>query len=226
MKSYCMDSYKSSLKNDNIKDIDSVCICIGEVNSNQRHIGFLYNSYSNEKVMFLHLAWHNQLCFDDTVNTKYLWLNIPFDEYNMMNFQIFLDMVYDENKERINYGISIDGIEVKPNGSIVSEDNYAGLTCATFVMQVLHSQAYVIIDLESWERREEDDIWQNYILSCLEESATDKYYKEQKLKIGSLRFKPEEVAIASHSEEIPMTFQDIQEAAEKLLILLSVCAKK
>ena len=221
-----MDSYKSSLKNDNIKDIDSVCICIGEINQNQRHIGFLYNSYSNEKVMFLHLAWHNKLYFDDTVSSEYLWLNIPFDEYNMMHFQTFLDMVYDENKEGINYGISIDGIEVKFDGSIVSEDNYGGLTCASFVMQILHSQAYTIIDLESWESREEDKIWQDYILSSLEEYTTDNYYKKQKLKIGSLRFKPEEVAIASHSKEIPMTFQDIQKPSQKLVRELSYIKNK
>ena len=141
----------------NIEDIDNVCVVIKEVSENQYHTGFFFKSMSGD-VKFLHLAWYENLILGKA-NPDYKWLDIPFDEHNLLHFQLFLETIHNQNHKDIPYGISIDGIDFGADGTLLKEEDYLGLTCATFVLRVLHSQGYKIIDLDKWEIREEDKVW-------------------------------------------------------------------
>lgn len=202
-------------------DIENVCLTIAQVSPGQQHIGFLFYSLINEKVKFLHLAWHERLQYDNPPPPKYIWVDIPFDDpYNQENFQLFLDTIFDLNGTGINYGISIDGIEINTDGSLLLESKHAGLTCATFVMRALHAQGYDVVDLDNWEHRVEDIVWQEDILKNLLYYATPEYIESQKTQIGTIRFKPEEIAVATISDNRPLNTEDAYEPSQALLKIL------
>ncbi len=192
--------------------IDNVCLTIAQTEPNQHHIGFLFYSFISKKVKFLHLAWHQALLYGDPPDDKYIWIDIPFDDkFNQTEFQLYLDTIYDENQSHINYGISIDGIEINPDGSLLLESKHAGLTCATFVLRTFHGHGINIVDIDNWKHRAIDIAWQEYILSHLITCAVPEYIKAQKINIGTIRFKPEEIAVAAASEDRPLSFEDTYE---------------
>ena len=201
---------------DKIKDIDNICVVIKEFDENQYHTGFFFKSISGE-VKFLHLAWYENLILGKP-NPDYKWLDIPFDEYNQLHFQLFLESIFAQNNKNIPYGISIDGIDFGSNGELLKKEEYLGLTCATFVLRVLHSQGYKIINLDEWKISEEDEIWQKDIISKLEEYAPKKFIEHQKTYIGKVaRYKPSEVVVAANSENHPLPQESIIELSKKLI---------
>lgn len=201
-------------------DIKNVCITIAQTETGH-HVGFLFYSLIDEKPKFLHLGWHEQLRYDDPPEPKYLWFDIPFDKHNLENFQLFLNTISTKNGMHMNYGISIDGIEISSDGSILSEEKHAGLTCATFVMRALHAQGYQTVDLNNWEHRAEDVAWQEYILDLLTQYATPEYLESQKTHIGTIRFKPEEITVAAISVDRPLSSEQAYAPSEELVKILS-----
>jgi hypothetical protein len=134
-----------------------------------------------------------------------------------LHFQVFLNTVYEQNSSGIPYGITVDGIDFGSDGSMLKEEEHAGLTCATFVLRILHSQGYEIIDIQNWTERADDEAWQAQILDYLSAVAPKKFIDFQRTQVGALRFRPEEVTVAAASEDIPMSSDDVIEPTRELL---------
>lgn len=199
-----------------VKDIDNVCVVINEVFENQYHTGFFFKSLSGE-VKFLHLAWYEKLMYENP-DENYKWLDIPFDEFNQMHFQLFLENIYKQNGRAIPYGISIDNIDIGSDGKLLKEEEHLGLTCATFVLRALHSQGYNIIDLDGWKISDDDKVWQEKIISILEKCAPKDFIEHQKTFIGKVaRYKPSEVVVAANSENHPLSQEDIVKLSKELI---------
>lgn len=207
---------------DSYEDIETVCVAIGRPikSQNQLHIGFYYKG-ADEKIKFLHLAWHYDLRKGDPDN-KYLWLEIPLDPINRQHLAVVLELIYEANKNGIPYGICIDGAGFSKEGNFTAEEHYAGLTCATFVIQVLHSQKIFIIDFSKWKHRQADKKWQIQILQKLSAIAPKEHIEYQRAKIlsGAARFKPEEVAVAATLPNPPHGFEEIKASASRLLNII------
>lgn len=214
----------NSTFNSSFDSIDSICIAIGRPDSRrkQQHIGFLFID-ENFDVQFLHLAWHCNL-IKEPPKKNYIWLDIPLDPFNKVHLATVCASVFKSNKDgkSIPYGICIDETGFSKDGSFITHEKHAGLTCASFVIQVFHSQDYPIIDLERWEHREEDKSWQTNILQLLSKYVSSDYlnYQYRKVKQGTVRFKPEEVAAAAALPNPPHGFAELQEPARKILNLI------
>ncbi|MCT7563994.1 hypothetical protein N5U20_06655 [Aliarcobacter butzleri] len=201
-----------------VKDIDNVCVVINELRKNQFHTGFFFKNSDND-VKFLHLGWFEDLRYEDP-DDNYKWLDIPLDEFNQLHFQLFLENIYKQNKNQIPYGISIDGINIGLDGKLLKEEEHLGLTCATFVMRALHSQGYIIIDLDNWQMNLEDKEWQTLIINLLEghSLASKEFIEHQKTYIGNVaRYKPSEVVVAANSENHPLSQEDIIKLSKELI---------
>lgn len=209
-----------SVFNDSFENIDTVCvaICRPKRKLNQQHIGLLYVG-GEGKLSFLHLAWHYQL-IKEAPKEKYLWMDISLDPINKMHLATVCELIYDSNQNSsIPYGICIDGTGFAKDGKFTAEENYAGLTCATFVIQVFHSQGFQIIDFEKWKHRKADKCWQMQIIQNLKNRASEEHIQYQRRKIleGAARFKPEEVAIAASLPNPPHGSEELKKPANILL---------
>ncbi|MCW8918738.1 MAG: hypothetical protein OQL08_07975 [Gammaproteobacteria bacterium] len=192
----------------------------------QQHVGIVYKDGSGN-VRLLHLAWHYILS-DDAFSDDYLWLESPLDEINKIHLATVCALVKDSNAEGIPYGIGLDDTGFNEQGKFESTNPYAGLTCATFVIQLYQSQALPIIDTTKWKHRKADKRWQGQILQVVEktlkkmgESASyiHDYLRYQKGLIakGCARYKPEEVAVAATLETPPHGAEQVKKPAAQLL---------
>lgn len=190
----------------------------------QQHIGLIYLSKDNEQ-KFLHLAWHQHLHNSIPDPEKYFVANFDVEQIEKIHLATYCALVYEQNKNGISYNFDFDGSTFNDQGLFVKQDPYSGLTCATFVLQVLSSQAYNLLDIKNWISREEDKSWQKKILKSLIQYVPKNYYTNkylsdilQKIEYGLLRFKPEEVAAAAVLfDGVPKKQQDLQEVSQEIV---------
>lgn len=202
-------------------NVDSIGIAIGrpDIQQSQQHIGILFIDQDGLP-KYLHLAWHFDLRKDDPNPKKYLWLNVPIDPINKMHLATVCELIFQANLSGIPYGISIEGTGFSDDGTFIAEHNFAGLTCATFVMQVFHSQGYKIVDVENWYERDDDKVWQSSILSSLEKYGASAEYLEcqrQQISKGAARFRPEEVAAAASVPNQPHGLEHVIKPAKQIV---------
>ncbi|MCX7087054.1 MAG: hypothetical protein NTV00_03260 [Methylococcales bacterium] len=206
-------------------NVDSIGIAIGrpDFQRDQQHIGILFID-QDQLPKCLHLAWHFDLRKDTPNPKKYLWLNVPIDPINKIHLATVCELIFQSNIDRIPYGISMEGTGFSEDGTFITEHKFAGLTCATFVIQVFHSQGYKIVDVENWCERDDDKVWQSSILRCLEEggaSAEHVEFQRQQIPKGAARFRPEEVAAAASLPGQPYGLEHIIEPAKQILDAIS-----
>lgn len=208
------DTYK-------VNEIDNVCVVINELYEGQYHTGFFFKSLDGN-VKFLHLEWYEKLTLE-SADENYKWLDIPFDKYNQMHFQLFLENIHRQNGSDVPYGIAIDGIDIGSDGKLLQKEKYSGLTCATFVLRALHSQGYKIIDIDNWNVRNEDSNWQETIITALDNycKTSDEFIEKQKTYIGKVaRYQPSEVVVAANAVKPPLAQDSIISLAKELIIKL------
>ncbi|NOX09766.1 MAG: hypothetical protein GXP22_09840 [Gammaproteobacteria bacterium] len=215
-----MDIYAH--KDNSFDNIEHIGIAITDVSEAQNHIGILYKISEEQSVQILHLGWNrlllNQIASD---KPKYLWLHCGLDPYSKSSLAAFCQLVIDVNgRDRINYGIDLVGHGFEHStGKWVPKKLSDGLTCASFIMEIFSAQGHILIDLETWESRDSDAQWQDYILTLLsEELGNDhSYIIEQREKIGCYRFRPEEVAAAAAQDSYPVSFNDCVRFSQEIV---------
>ncbi|WP_215405909.1 hypothetical protein [Vibrio gigantis] len=159
--------------------------------------------------------------------------SVSFDKYNYLNF------VQLEDEDDVIHMISVaEAIQAtKPcevvyapcgGGDFDVAGNYQGdvgdgLTCASFVMKLIESQGYELIDTTGWPIRESDVRWQQESIWGLEDEAmTDEDHEHvaiqtRKLEEGAFRFRPEEVGASVTLEDAPNSFQVILPVSLQLI---------
>jgi hypothetical protein len=181
----------------------------------QTHIGIFYAG-SSASLKMLHLAFHNRLANDEPDAKRFCWAECNgLDEEERLQMAIFCESISRVNGNRIPYGITFDPDHYfETSGGFLPSKRSFGLTCATFVIAIFHHFAFKIIDLCSWQPRDDDQTWQESILNDLEQNKVklevdDDYIRRQRESIGlACRYKPEEVAACAilYTDQ-PISFQ-------------------
>lgn len=208
-----------SVFDSSFKDVEGVCVAISRPHKrlSQQHIGLLYLD-GDASVQLLHLAWHHELR-KEPPSDKYLWQNISLDEDNMTHLAVICELIYETNKSGVPYGLCVEGAGFAKDGAFLAEENGAGLTCATFVMQILHSQGFMIVDINAWKHRKSDKVWQRQIVQNLQLGGASQQhidYQLKKIQEGAARFKPEEVAVAAVMPDPPYGAEEVKAPAARL----------
>lgn len=218
-----------SVFNSAFKDVDIIGVCIARLDKNrkQQHVGIIYNDGQKNDASILNLAWHFDLR-KDTPDPRYLWIDIPLDRANKMHLANMCELIFASNEDEIPYGICIEGTGFAKDGTFTTTEQYAGLTCATFVIQVFHSQQFYIIDFDKWEHRRSNEVWQRQIIQLLERKADKEHiaYQRKKIQEGAARFKPEEVAAAACLPNPPHGAEQLKKPAKQILDLVIEHTKK
>ncbi|MDM8191122.1 hypothetical protein EVS84_15160 [Pseudomonas koreensis] len=185
----------------------------------QRHAALVFKDRSKKHLSLLHLAWHYTLkC--DPFNAPYRSVpNVHFDEEELEFFAEHASRLYDENTAGIPYGMEYTGASVF-NGDLKFIDSPgAGLTCATFILGFFDSLGFDIIDLSTWQNRDDDTQWQSGIFASLEPRLSPERKESQKNLIGAAyRFRPEEV-VGSFGvfKSVPIKFSEAVDVGQQLL---------
>jgi hypothetical protein len=168
-------------------------------NGDLLHTGILVNDNGTAKQ--IHLAWHQKLCCDMPPKDNLYVIDFPFFKKSPALRQSMVQNIvdiYETNQNTIPYATKYKDTYFalsakKPNWG----HGEIGLTCATFILAAFHEMIR-LVDVTTWENREEDEIWRQEIIGMMErlhvpQEHIDKVVNEK----GNIRVRPEEVFVAS-----------------------------
>lgn len=209
-----------------VEELPHVGIAVCQINPDQRHIGILYRTSQNE-VRLCHLAFHfdlrdQQIDSAGLVQHGYVWTESGLDSVNASYLAAFCSTIHPRNEHSIPYGFTFNGECFDQNGRYIDPPG-RGLTCATFVIGVFHSQSYKFIRLEDWLPDEENIAWQQSMINIMRENDADDAHVDAVSKdLGAARYLPEEVGGSVERPESDWAIgrADAQTFAAELLALL------
>ena len=180
----------------------------------QRHLGF--EVIDQGSTLIYHLAFHcmySKETREDYLSNvgKYLQVELGnFTPHEKLHISRHLEVIHSRAGSAIPYGFNFvaDTVLTVDGDLVEGISPGSGLTCSTFVLQVLRNQSFDIIDIDSWEGRAEDQQWQESILELLRRYAGPAHADALQDCVGqAVRFKPEEVAgCAREFDEVPIKF--------------------
>ncbi len=218
-------------------DIEQNCLAIAITRSDLgSHIGIVFHSKS-EGLKLLHLRFHKLATVDDFPHSRECWIarpiKLPPAAAKQLVAYIRSVATYLPNLNSISYGINCQsGV-----GSFNAQGEYSppvgsdGLTCATFVVEVLRGASIVVLDVATWEPNEQNKIWGEQVCALLEKhkdsfNITDDHISTVRNNNIGLRIRPEEVAfsVCKPTKEWPTVYEvAFKESVSVLHCLNSIC---
>ncbi|MFV0929352.1 hypothetical protein [Pseudomonas jessenii] len=163
-------------------------------NPEQRHAAIVFKDRAKPYVSLLHLAWHYDLKSEPL---KPGYRCVPMSSFDEEELQLFAEQasrIFEENSSGIPYGMGYTGAAVFGGDLKFLDSPGAGLTCATFLLGFFDTLGFEIIDVDSWQSRIDDVVWQGNVYAALEEKFEAANALKQKDLVGkAFRFRPEEV---------------------------------
>lgn len=191
----------------------------------QRHLAFVVGVPEGDYYLF-HLATHNQY-IRERLENGYAANDEEFlDEYSANAVVAFLALLHNESQGKIPYSFDYTlGSYFGDGGELLKCAPGDGLTCATFVLEVLARHGHEVIDRSTWPVDDPDNaVWQYGITKALAQNAAAEAqpidtFLAQFEKVGKVaRFKPEEVMGATcEFFDVPLTFEQVRAPAEQVL---------
>lgn len=221
------------------QEVETLGVSIGcsDPTNGQLHIGILYeietspydeneNEDENEdkQVKFLHFAQDRRLLNGEPCN-GYLSFNLPhLLPEEKTHIAAICETLYNQNQKSIPYSVIFDESSFDEDGNFKLEEDYSGLTCATFVIKVFQKEKIYLINPSSWDATKEDKEWQKSIVEILKNANRISLPTYQlilaKVDAGVPRFRPEEIASAAILDGRPHVRKNLTQTASKIKKML------
>ena len=198
------------LVSDSVNDIPHIGIGCRRFRSAGRiitHTAVFYRD-ADEKVWALHFGAPRLIIRDDKHAKHFGWA-IPcapeFDQDSLTLLADLCELIYNRynNSQEILYGLRFS-YDVK-FGNYTGEielGEMRGVTCATFVLAIFNSYGFRLLDIDSWEPRDEDVEWQHWISGVFHDHDPD-----IASEMPCLRFRPQEVVGTCMEATLDVPFQ-------------------
>lgn len=195
-----------------------VAIAVSHSHIGDGHIGIGFHS-AKAGPQVLHLAWHQRLEVHAIPNELQMcWAaeTLPTPPSASKQIAAFIRAVASRGPS-INYGIDFLAARgsFSANGTYKAPKGSDGLTCSTFVVELLRACAVNVIKVETWKPSAENIAWGNLICDHLAKSVTADHVAAVRKNVNGLRVRPFEVAGATHlgPEKWPADFESVQQPA-------------
>lgn len=208
------------LKNYAVNEVNKIgllAVAIRSFKPSFNHTGFFYlTSQLSKKTRFCHLEGHLRLTDENAEDCpEYFWVESDLHKVHKKGVCALIKNIVFRNKNGLPYGFDSDGHSFSKDGLYNKSSNGEGLTCATFIMDVLSCLNFNMIDKYDWPSREEDEEWKKDIIEMLKKHASKGHVKALEGESLIYRFRPEEVAAAFSigSKDWPAKYEDISPIA-------------
>ena len=209
-------------------DIRHVAVAVAVVREGQLHVGILHKEELAGEVKLAHLAWHNQLKEENDPKDCYLWIDPPIPQRRARQVAARCRQILRANVKGIPYAFSPpnDCFDAE-SGTFLLGPSRVGLTCATFVLAVFDSSGMALANYSTWPARRSGDVaWQKFVADqLLESGAANEHLQLVRQELGSVRFRPEDVAGCAASDQIPCRFERAESLGGAIVDRLSLHAK-
>jgi len=202
---------------------EQVVIAVSKSQLGGGHLGIGFHSAKNGPQV-LHLEWHRKLrAHSIPMDLTTCWiaspLNIPSGASKAI---VALARVVATRGPTINYGINF----LAARGSFESNGTYKppkgsdGLTCATFIVELLRAGRVDLVKSADWKAHTANTDWANIVCTSLANtpSVDQAHVDAVRQNINGLRMRPFEVAGAASldSKRWPAEFDDVQGPAQRV----------
>lgn len=199
----------------------SIAVAIKRVNGGpQLHVGIAYRPDQGALWRFLDLAWHHTLRdeeLDDTYGCVLLAaLPALLAPTVVMSCKL---TARQKQRNQLPYGFGWrDGAMVQDAQGVLTLDaGVAGLTCATFVLAQLDLSNFRLIDLVTWQPREGDDTWKQWVIDMLRDNgASAEHIRQVEANAHHVRVRPDDVAGAASVLPKPVAFAEATRAGAEV----------
>lgn len=199
---------------------DQVSIAVSHSGMGSGHLGIAFHTVK-EGPKVLHLAWHKDLRLDCvSPDLKQCWgaetLSVPPVASKAVVAIVrgvaskFASVNYGLNFIAAKGSFSANGVYKAPKGS-------DGLTCASYVVEVLRAASINLLALDTWEKTVQNETWGNEVCDLLQRDPKNADHVEAvKKNINGLRVRPFEVVAAARigREHWPCSFPIASNEAE------------
>ncbi|MDP2314848.1 MAG: hypothetical protein Q8P41_18245 [Pseudomonadota bacterium] len=200
-----------------------VAVFVADPAVDQLHVGVLY-APPREPLKFLHLAFHARLKDEPfwgagfRQDRPYVGVAPNIDAELLPSVVAVCRRVVTRSQREIPYGVLYEGGRFLESGQLELAGEAHGLTCATFVLHIFESAGATLLDIASWESREEDGVWHDRIVDALRNfqlahptEITDEHIAAVAAERGCARIRPEEVVGGADSNDLPAAFHDARQ---------------
>lgn len=198
------------------QDLDGVrfvAVAVAQVDAAQNHVGVLHRTEAG-MVEMLHLAWHKELR-NQSPRPRLVVTQPDLARSRARSVAAMCRLVWGRHREAgLPYGLRYRSGRFDPiTAELLLDDDAAGLTCATFVLALYASCGVRLIDCATWPAREDDAEWHENIIEMLRlHGVESEHIAAVAEETGCARFRPEEVAGACLSDELPGATEQIRAA--------------
>ncbi len=197
----------------------------------QIHTGFVVeHPNENSGAAMIHLAWHRDLKIENLTEN----VTLLASQLHPENQKVVAEKcawIARKNVKTIPYGVGSTKAGFSTDGYFAKQRPEDGLTCATYVIEIMAFLGFKVANTDSWPHRDEDHVWQKNILEQLERylkrnpHPLDRFRLNKQVKlIGKvIRIRPEEAAVAAAAFgelDEPRTFEAVLPDAQALAQLL------
>ncbi|MDF5776544.1 hypothetical protein [Pseudomonas syringae] len=188
------------------------------------HLGIIFNEKQN-KLKVMELGWHHVFYVSDIPHRR-CGIAIPVAlPPNAGKSVIAVVRAVSRKKPKIPYGIDFVASKGSFLGTTYTPPKGSdGLTCASFVLEVLRSAAVPLIQEETWTECDANREWAADVIRLLRHhGADDRHVAAVEKNVRGLRLIPFELAAAAALplDDRPASFADVQGIAGDLRIQLN-----
>lgn len=200
---------------------EQVVIAVSKSPLGGGHLGIGFHSVKNGPQV-LHLEWHRKLrAHSIPMDLETCWiaspLNIPSGASKAL---VAFARVVATRGPTINYGINFIAARgsFDPRGTYKPPKGSDGLTCATFIVELLRAGKIDLVNSENWKAQAANVAWANIVCNSLATTfgVDQDHVDAVRRNINGLRMRPFEVAGAASLDpkSWPADFDDVQEPAQ------------
>lgn len=204
-------------------EVKHVAVAIGPTEPGQYHIGLLHRNELSPDIRFLHLAWHCRLKNEPASSLTSHWISLSIPSRRAQQVAARCRQIWKANgSSSIPYGFShpSDSFD-RPHGKYLLGPTRHGLTCASFVLAVFHFAGIPLVDYATWPAgRPGDREWQESVVQLLQSRATPEHIAAVTSEVGSVRFRPADVAGAA-TQVPPATFEVASSLGARIVELIA-----
>lgn len=167
----------------------------------------------------LHLGFHYEL-HEHPASPEYQWVEPKMTNATRKAVAALCGRITD-TKPKIPYGFDHLGVEIDPNtGAVTVESSGTGLTCASFIMQVLKGCGVQLLAEAEWPEGANRE-WQEQMLGTMRDRGVpETHIAASAASVGARRFRPEEVQAATTIAPKPVGFEQVAALANELRLAL------
>ncbi len=194
------------------------------------HIGIGFHS-AKAGPQVLHLAWHQKLSTEAIpADLKQCWVADALPAPPLASKQIVAVVrTISARSPSINYGINYLAAKgsFANNGAYKAPRGSDGLTCATFVVEVLRACSLNVVKVDTWQPDAANIAWGNEVCNALAATVGQAHADAVRKNVNGLRLIPFEVAGAAQlgPKYWPVEYTLAQQSAPAVAgALATICA--